>query len=113
MEKLQAKLPKRIRDTEDWELTFRYSKKGKAIGWTMRIVAPRGTSREIVQLVARRRGQGQVEPGFRVELGNWQQELRSGRVKEFPAYEPADVPGWHALFNAGSLRIERVKEDGV
>src|SRR5882724_831985 len=62
LEQQQAALPKRVRDTEEWELTFRYSKKGKAIGWTMRIVAPRGTSREIIQLVARRRGQGQTEP---------------------------------------------------
>jgi hypothetical protein len=100
-----------VRDTEEWELTFRYSKHGKAIGWTMRIVAPRGTPREIIEVVARRRGQGETEPGFKVELGNWQQELKSGRVKEYPAYEPQDVPGWHALFNAGKLRLERVRDD--
>lgn len=109
-QRLRTEKKERIR-TEEWELTIRYSKKGKALGVTMRITAPMGTPREVVQIVARRAGLpgGAVERGFQMRDINWQKPRRSydyGNDIE----TGLQVSGWTGLLAAGTIRLERVKE---
>lgn len=114
LRKIQRELHAEKRErprTEEWELTIRYSKKGKALGVTMRITAPMGTPREVVQIVARRAGMpgGSVEKGFRVRDTQWQKSRK--------AYDYGDdietglqVSGWTGLLASGTIRLERVHE---
>jgi hypothetical protein len=97
--------------TEEWELTIRYSKKGQALGVTMRITAPFGTPREVIQIVARRAGLpgGEVERGFQVRDIEWQKPR-----KAYPYGDNIEkglqVSGWTGLLAAGTIRLDRVKE---
>lgn len=97
--------------TEEWELTIRYSKEGKALGVTMRITAPMGTPREVVQIVARRAGLpgGAVERGFQVRDINWQKPRKSYAYGDDIA-TGLQVSGWTGLLAAGTIRLERVRE---
>jgi hypothetical protein len=112
LKKIQRELaPREKLRTEDWELTIRYSKKGKALGMTMRITAPMGTPREVVAIVARRAGManGTVERGFQVRDIEWQKPL-----KDYPYGDDIQtglqVSGWTGLLASGTIRLERVKE---
>jgi hypothetical protein len=92
-------------------LTIRYSKKGKALGVTMRITAPFGTPREVVQIVARRAGlpNGEVEQGFQVRDINWQTPRKSYDYGDDIA-TGLQVSGWTGLLAAGEIRLDKVKE---
>jgi hypothetical protein len=97
--------------TEEWELTIRYSKKGRALGVTMRITAPFGTPREVIAIVARRAGLpgGTVERGFAVRDINWQK----GRTRYDYGSDVEtglQVVGWAGLLGGSDVRLDRVKE---
>jgi len=112
LRKVQKALAGRKPRTEEWELTMRYDPKRRrqAVGWTTRIVAPVGTSREVVMIVARRAGVS-VEKGFCVEIVNWQKPLEAARPKEYAGGSPEDVTGWMGLMAKGTVvRLERVRE---
>jgi hypothetical protein len=110
---IQRKLPKRVRETERWEITIRYRPgQKKFVGLTLDVIAPVGTPREVILLVAKRAGQtGEVERGFKVEDINWQKGLRE---KAYPYGSDVQtglaVPGWTGLFMGADVRVDRVKE---
>lgn len=95
-------------------MTVRYhpTRRGQAIGLTMRVVAPVGTPRDVVLIVAKRAGTAGVERGFQVHTINWQKPLGGAREKTFAYGEDVEtglqVPGFTGLFAAGDVRAERV-----
>jgi hypothetical protein len=115
LRKIQRELEREARAhkrrTEEWEITIHYRKgrKGQDIGITLRVVAPMGTPRDVILVVARRAAIDRVEEGFEVRSINWQKGL-----KEYDYGADVEtglqVPGFTGLLAAGSVRAERVAE---
>ena len=108
----QLRAEKRERPrTEEWELTIRYHRKGKALGIMMRITAPFGTPRAVVAVVARRAGlpDGTVERGFQVRDIRWQKPRKTYDYGDDIA-TGLQVSGWTGLLRDGTMRLERVQE---